>query len=173
MPRPTAKKLAAARQVAPLQAQDSAERPTPWAARAAALRLPWLLTVPFAGTLAALTLGAPTWTGGDAKAALLPGIPAALSLALFVLGASPRRRRVTVALTTTVAGFLALTTVASLGALGGEAGDESGGPAAAAAFQAACFAASAVYLAATVPAWRRVESDGQASDQLLRMYEEL
>lgn len=165
MPRPSAQKLAAARQIGPQDASKSAVRPSPWAARAAALRLPWLLTLPYGGALTALAIGAPAWTGGDPKAALLPGLPAALALVLFVLGRAPHRRRVTVALTTTTAGFLALTTAASLGALAA--------PTPAGLFQAACFALSALYLVITVPAWRRVESEGAASDQLLRMYEEL
>lgn len=165
MPRPSAQKLAAARRLGPLQPHGAAGRPSPWAARTAALRLPWILSLPYAGLLTVLAVGAPGWTGGDPMASLLPGLPAVLTLCLFVLGRAPHRRRVTVALTTTTAGFLALTTIASLGALAV--------PTPAGLFQVACFALSALYLAITVPAWRRVESEGTASDQLLSMYEEL
>ena len=112
---------------------------------------------------------APGWAGGDFRAALLPGVPAAIVLLLHWLGRDDRKRRVTMALATSTAGFLALTTISSLGAL-----DKLGEPGGKAIlFQILCLGLSAAFLGATVPAWRRVNEDGDAADAELRMYEEL
>ncbi|MEM9802497.1 MAG: hypothetical protein AAGA20_19365, partial [Planctomycetota bacterium] len=104
-------------------------------------------------------------TGGDPLAALLPGIPGAIVALGFGLGRDPRRRRVPMAVSTTAAGFLALTTVASVGALGD--------PGPAVWFQIGCFVFSILFLAATFPAWKKVNALGDEADALLRMYDEL
>lgn len=73
------------------------------------------------------------------------------------------------ALATSTAGFLALTTVSSLSAL--DQLREPGGRAVL--FQVACLGLSAAFLASTVSAWRRVNEQGRVADDELRMYEEL
>ncbi|WP_145195586.1 hypothetical protein [Planctomycetes bacterium Poly30] len=148
---------------------SSSLRPNPAAVRSAALAQPWRLSLGYALLLGALACVAPGWAGGDVRAALLPGVPSAIVLGLFWLGRNIERRRVTMALTTTTAGFLALTTMSSLGAV-----DRLEGPGGlAVAFQLACLALSAAFLATTATAWRRVNEEGAAADALLRMYEEL
>ncbi len=145
------------------------ERPDPAIIRSEALSLPWRLSLGYGAALVVLAALAPGWAGGDLKAALLPGVPATIVLLLFWLGRIPYRRRVTMALTTSTAGFLCLTTASSLGALGrlGEPGGK------AVLFQVLCLAFSAAFLASTVTAWRRVNEQGGAADAELRMYEEL
>lgn len=141
-------------------------RPDPARVRSDALAGAWVASAAYGVVLAGIAVGAPGWTGGDLRAALLPGVPGAIVLALFLIGRAPARRRVTMALTTTVAGFLALTTASSLGALDADAGG-------AVLFQVGCFVASVVFLTLTVPAWRRVNAEGDRADDLLRMYDEL
>jgi hypothetical protein len=144
-------------------------RPDPAAVRSAALKLPWRLSLGYALLLGLVALVAPDWAGGDPRAALLPGVPAALVGGLYWLGRSHQRRRVTMALTTITAGFLALTTVSSLGAI-----EQLQGPGGlSVAFQLLCLGLSAGFLAISAPAWRRVEELGTAADDQLRMYEEL
>ena len=143
-------------------------RPDPHGVRSEALRGVWRSSAVLAATLGLLSLAGPAATG-DARAALLPGVPAAAVLLLHLSGATPRRRRGSMVLCTTVAGFLALSTVSSLGAL-----DRLGtqqGPAVA--FQVGCLTAALAFLARSVPAWRRVNEEGARADDLLRMYEEL
>jgi hypothetical protein len=72
-------------------------------------------------------------------------------------------------LSTAIAGFLALTTVSSLGAID-RLGEDGG---AAVGFQLGCLGASAAFLAVTAPAWKRVDREGTEADALLRMYDEL
>ena len=69
------------------------------------------------------------------------------------------------ALATATSGMLAIATASSLGSLGDL------NPAVR--FQLACLAVAAVHLAVAAPAWRRVDREGAAADELLRMYEEL
>ena len=156
-----ARRLHAPRDARPLQ---GAPRPNPARARARALRSVWIATGVAALLLAALAAGASRWTGGDPRAALLPGVPAGLLAVLFVAGRRSRPRRVAMALATATSGMLAIAT-ASLGSLGDV------NPAVR--FQLACLALAAVHLAVAAPAWRRVEREGAAADELLRMYEEL
>lgn len=157
-----ARRLHAPRDARPLQ---GAPRPNPAAARARALRSVWIATGVAALLLAALAAGASRWTGGDPRAALLPGVPAGLLAVLFVAGRRSRPRRVAMALATATSGMLAIATASSLGSLGDL------NPAVR--FQLGCLAAAAVHLAVAAPAWRRVEREGAAADELLRMYEEL
>ncbi len=143
-------------------------RPDPDRIRSSALHGVWQSSAALAVTLALLAWNAPSWTG-DPRAALLPGAPGAVMGLLFLLGARPARRRAAMVLATTTAGFLALTTVASVGSislLGTERGP-------AVAFQLGCLAASAAFLVRSAPAWRRVNADGDQAEQLLRMYDEL
>ncbi len=147
-----------------------ATRPDPDVVRARALGGPWRLSALLGASLLALAAGAPGWTGGDPRAALLPGVPGVLQLGLFWLGTVPRRRRWTMALSTATAGALALATVSSLGALGARDTDR---PGADVLFQVACFAFSALFLAATVRPWQRVNEEGDVAEAELRMFEEL
>jgi hypothetical protein len=167
MPRPKPHELERARR---LPTGDGAfePRPDPVEARSRALTLLRGSSAAYAGVLVALALGAPGWTGGDPRAALLPGVPGILAAILFALGGKPARRRVAMALVTSIAGFLALATAGSVAALG-----EGGAGRPAVLFQLACFAASCALLAVAGPAWRRVNSRGEEADSLLRMYEEL
>ena len=147
----------------------SPKRPDPAAVRSDALARPWRFSLFYGLSLIVVAGLAPDWAGGDPKAALLPGLPAAIVLILYWLGRRPRRRRVTMVLATSAAGFLALTTVTSLGAL-----DRLGGPGGKAVlFQILCLGLSAAFLGSTVTAWRRVNEEGDAADAELRMYEEL
>ena len=133
--------------------------------RGTSVRQPYRPTPGSRLLLAALAAGASRWTGGDPRAALLPGVPAGLLAVLFVAGRRSRPRRVAMALATATSGMLAIATASSLGSLGDL------NPAVR--FQLACLAVAAVHLAAAAPAWRRVEREGAAADELLRMYEEL
>lgn len=143
-------------------------RPDPDRIRSSALRGVWQSSAALAAVLALLAWNAPSWTG-DPRAAILPGAPGAVMGLLFVLGARPARRRAAMVLATTTAGFLALATVASVGSIS-LLGTERGS---AVAFQLACLATSAAFLARSAPAWRRVNADGDQAEQLLRMYDEL
>ena len=143
-------------------------RPDPDRIRSSALRGVWQSSAVLAAALALMAWKAPSWTG-DPRAAILPGAPGAVMALLFVLGARPARRRAAMVLATTTAGFLALATVASVGSIS-LLGTEQGP---AVAFQLACLASSAAFLARSAPAWRRVHADGEQADQLLRMYDEL
>lgn len=144
-------------------------RPDPVAVRAAALAPLRAATLGFGLVLAALAAGAPSWTGGDGMAALLPGAPAAAALALWWIGRRPAARRVAMALATATAGSLALATAGSLGAL-----ERVGGPGGTAVlFQVACLGASLLLLAVSGPCWRRVHAEGDDADARLRMFEEL
>lgn len=158
---------AARRLRAPREAPSGGEagRPDPAGARAVALGSLWVTTGGCALALAGLAAGAPGWTDGDARAALLPGVPAGLLALLFALGMRPGPRRVAMALATATTGFLGLATVSSLGAIGD--------PTPAVRFQIACLIVAAVHLAVAAPAWRRVDREGAEADELLRMYEEL
>jgi len=139
------------------------------AVRAAALAPLRAATLAFGLVLGGLAVGAPSWTGGDAMAALLPGAPGAAAIALWWIGRRPAARRVAMALATATAGSLALATAGSLGALG-----QVGGPGSAAVlFQAACLGASLLLLAVAGPCWRRVHAEGEDADDRLRMFEEL
>lgn len=147
-------------------------RPNPAAVRASALELPWRGSLAYGSLLGAVAVAAPAWVGGDLRAAILPGVPAAIVLMLFLLGRRAERRRVTMALATSTAGFLALASVSSLGAIDRLSSEDPairGGVQ----FQLLCLGLSAVFLASTVPAWRRVNEEGAAADDELRMYEEL
>lgn len=144
------------------------ERPDPDQVRSDALRGVWQSSAALAVTLAILAWNAPSWTG-DPRAALLPGVPAGFVGLLFLLGRTPPRRRAAMVLATTTAGFLALTTVASLGSIS-LLGTETGP---AVAFQLACLASSAAFLGRSAPAWRKVNTEGARADELLRMYDEL
>ncbi|MEC8494376.1 MAG: hypothetical protein VXZ39_05615 [Planctomycetota bacterium] len=157
-----ARRLHAPRDARPKQ---GVPRPDPAAARARALGSVWIATGVAAVLLAALAAGASRWTGGDPRAALLPGVPAGLLAALFAAGIRPGPRRVAMALATATSGLLAIATVSSLGSLGE--------PNPAVRFQLACLVVAAVHLAVAAPAWRRVDREGAAADELLRMYEEL
>ena len=157
-----ARRLQAPRDARPIL---GAPRPDPAAARARALGSVWVTTAAAALLLAALAAGAPRWTDGDPRAALLPGAPAVLLAALFAAGIRPGPRRAAMALATATSGMLAVATVSSLGSLGDLTR--------AVCFQLACFVVAAVHLAVAAPAWRRVEREGSAADELLRMYEEL
>ena len=136
--------------------------------RSRALRGVWHWSAVLAATLAFLALRAPSWTG-DPLAALLPGVPAASLLLLFLAGRRPAIRRGAMVLATTVAGFLALATVSSLGAISLLGTDQGPGVT----LQLACLGASALFLARSAPAWRRVNAEGGQADDLLRMYDEL
>ncbi|MEE2939770.1 MAG: hypothetical protein VX460_05245 [Planctomycetota bacterium] len=157
-----ARRLRAPRDARPIQ---GAPRPDPAATRARALGSIWVTTGAAAVLLAALAAGASRWTGGDPRAALLPGVPAGLLAVLFAAGIRPGPRRAAMALATATSGMLAIATASSLGSLGD--------PAPAVRFQLACLVIAAVHLAVATPAWRRVDRDGAAADELLRMYEEL
>ncbi|MEM1449077.1 MAG: hypothetical protein AAGI22_08180 [Planctomycetota bacterium] len=146
-----------------------ARRPDPDRIRSQALAGVWRASAVYAVCLGLLTVGAPRLTEGDPRSALLPGVPGAIVALLHVIGRRHGARRLAMALATATAGFLALTTCASLGALGRISGE--GGSAVL--FQVSCFALSGLFLAVTVPAWRRVNHDGDRADALLRMYDEL
>lgn len=154
--------------VEPTPTSPDGTRPDPDQVRSDALRGVWRWSAGLAGALGLLALLGPRLTG-DPLSALLPGVPGAAALALHLAGAAPRRRRAAMVLCTATAGFLALTTVSSLGALrdlGSPRGPAVG-------FQLACLAAAAAFLARSAPAWRRVEVEGAEADGVLRMYDEL
>ena len=157
-----ARRLQAPRDTRSLQGSP---RPDPAAARARALGSVWVTTGAAALLLAVLAAGASRWTGGDPRAALLPGVPSGLLAAFFAAGRRPGPRRAAMALATATSGMLAIATASSLGSLGDL------NPAVR--FQLACLAVAAVHLAVAAPAWRRVDREGAAADELLRMYEEL
>lgn len=153
----------------PAKTPGMTDRPDPAAVRARALGPLRAATWAYGGVLAALAVLAPGWTGGDLRAALLPGIPAVLCLALGALARTPARCRVCMALVTTIAGFLALTTAGSLGALGSMTEETRS----AVLFQVGCLAASGALLAVSAPCWRRTNEEGGRADDLDRMYDEL
>lgn len=165
VPTPKKNRMDAARRLRAARTSEGEGRPDPVAIRAEALAPIWIVTALCAAALGGLALGAPGWTGGDDRAALLPGVPAALLLILHVAGRAPARRRVSMALATSISGFLALATASSLGALGE--------PTPAVWFQIACFGVALLHVAVSAPAWRRVERSGGEADDTLRMYEEL
>lgn len=143
-------------------------RPDPGLIRGRALRGMWQWSAGLAVLLAILATKAPSWTGAP-LAVLLPGVPSATIAVLFLVGRRPHRRRVAMVLATTTAGFLALATVSSLGAIS-LLGTEQG---AAVAFQLACLGSATAFLARSAPAWRQVNAEGERADELLRMYDEL
>ena len=143
-------------------------RPDPDQVRSHALRGVWHWSAGLSVSLGLLASQAGSWTG-DARAALLPGVPGAALAVLYLAGRRPRLRRGAMVLATAAAGFLALATLPSLGSV--SLLGTAKGPAIA--FQLACLGASAAFLVRSAPAWRRVNSDGDRADQLLRMYDEL
>ena len=143
-------------------------RPDPDGVRSLALRGVWHWSAVLSVLLGLLASQAPSWTG-DARAALLPGAPGAALAILFLAGRRAGLRRGAMVLATSTAGFLSLATIPSLGSISLLGTPQ--GPAIA--FQLACLGASAAFLARSAPAWRRVNTDGDEADRLLRMYDEL
>lgn len=95
----------------------------------------------------------------------MPAVPAVIIATAFAIGRSPARRRASMVIAMAAAGVLIIATASALGALGE--------PDSAVWFQVACFAVSVTFVAIGVGPWRRVERDGAAADDLLRMYDEL
>lgn len=149
-------------------AESPGGRPDPDSVRSHALRGVWQWSAGLSVFLGLLASQAASWTG-DARAALLPGAPAAALAVLFLAGRRPQLRRGAMVLATSAAGFLSLATIPSLGSI--SLLGTSKGPAIA--FQLACLGASAAFLARSAPAWRTVNTDGDRADRLLRMYDEL
>ena len=146
----------------------AAGRPDP-----AAVGADCLAPVRVAGLLAGVVLGllavAAPWLTGDLRAALLPGVPAALLFAAHVLGRGLTARRIAAIASTSVAGFVVLSTLPSLAAL-----DQLEGPhARAMGLQLACLIVGGAVLLRAWPAWRAfhelsvpAEATRQAFDEL-------
>lgn len=147
---------------------SAAGRPDP-----AAVGADCLAPVRGAGLLAGVALGAlavaaPELTG-DARAALLPGVPAALLLITHVLGRALEARRVAAIASTSIAGFAVLSTLPSLAAL-----DQLEGPhARAVALQLGCLGVGALVLMRAWPAWRAFHERSDSAEATRQAFEEL
>jgi hypothetical protein len=118
--------------------------------------------------LALLAIAAPGMAG-DHRAALLPGVPAALLLATHALGRPLYARRIAGIATTSVGGFLVMATLPALTAM-----EELAGPRArAVGLQLACLALGAVILMSAWPAWRAFHSRAGQALLTRRAFEEL
>lgn len=153
---------------APSLEPAAAGRPDPAAVTAACLA-----PVRRAGCWAGLALGAlaacaPACTG-DSRAALLPGVPAALLLITHRWGQPLPARRVASVATTSIAGFAVLATLPSLAALDQLRGEHAW----AIALQLACLTVGAAVLLRAWPAWRAFHGSASTADATRRAFDEL